>query len=51
MSGRSDVRRGMLVDVEKNGHVAAFPLSELDVSQLEDDVAAWVAAWQLWSKY
>ncbi len=46
---RSDERRGVMVNVEKGGKRYAFPLSELDVSELADKNAAWVAAYALWS--
>lgn len=47
---QSSERRGILVDLEKNGRIYTFPLSEIDVDELKGDTAAWVAAYQLWSR-
>jgi hypothetical protein len=47
---QSSERRGILVDLEKKGRMYAFPLSEIDIDELEGEAAAWVAAYQLWSR-
>lgn len=47
---QSSVRRGVLVELEKQEQIYTFPLSELDVSALEGDTANWVAAYQLWGR-
>ena len=50
IADKSNARRGVLVELEKEGHTYTFPLSELDVSELDRDTAAWVAAYQMWSR-
>lgn len=49
MSDRSNERRGMFVELEKRGKVYTFPMSELDVSNLDSDSGARVAAYKFWS--
>lgn len=45
----STPQRGIMIALKKKGETYTFPLSEIDVSELKGDTAAWVAAYQLWS--
>ena len=50
-SERSGERKGIMIAVEKRGSSYAFPLSELDVNDLDGDNGAWVQAYLLWSRH
>lgn len=50
VSDRSGERRGMMIEIEKKGQTYAFPLTELGVSDMDEESAAWISAYQLWSQ-
>ncbi len=49
LSSKSNLRRGVMIELKKQGRTYAFPLSEIDATELKGQTAAWVAAYQLWS--
>ena len=48
--GHSNIRRGIMVAIQKDGDDYSFPLSELQLEQASKHNAEWIAAYKLWSK-
>ena len=48
--GHSNIRRGIMVAVQKESDDYSFPLAELQLSQTSQHNAEWIAAYKLWRR-